>query len=80
MKWEPGVGSIRRSWSGDGSLEILGPDDHFEFRDYVIVFAYVVTVDLIAFLFGNAAFAQDSRSLCRPRSASPTRGSQSMTH
>jgi hypothetical protein len=69
MKWEPGVGSIRRSWSGDGSLEIIGPDDHFELRDYVIVFAYVVTVDLIALLFGNATFAQPSNTLCRPGKA-----------
>ena len=65
MNWELDAGNIRRSWAGSGSLEITGPDDHFEIRDYVIVFVYVITVDLVAFL-GGALFVQKSRRLCGP--------------
>lgn len=65
MRWELTAGNIRRSWAGAGSLEITGPDDHFEIRDYVIVFMYVVTVDVIAF-FGGAMFVQKAPPLCGP--------------
>lgn len=64
MRWELSASNIRRSWAGQGSLEITGPDDHFEIRDYVIVFLLVATVDLIAYL-GAAPFVQRNRAVCR---------------
>jgi hypothetical protein len=66
MRWELSAGNIRRSWAGAGSLEITGPDDHFELRDYVIVFVYVVTVDLIAYLSGWLLFARHALPVCGP--------------
>jgi hypothetical protein len=63
VNWDLSAENIRRSWTGHGSLEINGPDDHFELRDYVLVFVFVVTVDVIAF-FGAAPFQQDARTVC----------------
>jgi hypothetical protein len=66
VNWDLSAENIRRSWTGHGSLEINGPDDHFEIRDYVLVFVFVITVDVIAF-FGAAPFKQSPRSAgCGP--------------
>jgi hypothetical protein len=66
MNWELGAGNIRKSWAGAGSLEITGPDDHFELRDYMLVLVYVVAVDAIGLFFGGALFAQQKPPVCGP--------------
>lgn len=65
MNGELDAGNIRRSWTGAGSLEITGPDDHFELRDYVIVFIYVIAVDLVGYFIGALFMKSDDRP-CGP--------------
>ena len=65
MGWDLDVGNIRRSWTGAGSLEITGPDDHFELRDYLVVFVFVVPVDLVGYLVGALFLKPDDRP-CGP--------------
>jgi hypothetical protein len=65
VSWNLGAGDIRRSWAGTGSLEINGPDDHFELRDYVIVLVYVVAVDVIGF-FAGTPLQSAAHRMCGP--------------
>jgi hypothetical protein len=65
VSWDLGAESIRRSWTGAGSLEINGPDDHFELRDYLVVFVFVATIDLVTYLVG-ALFMRADDVPCGP--------------